>query len=68
MQYRCDNDCLDRERALLTLHGQQVDASRKVLDCISYLLEHRDRVVGHDELMQKMWGKITWRLSSAACT
>jgi DNA-binding winged helix-turn-helix (wHTH) protein len=56
MQYRWDDYSLNREGALLTRLGQQVDASRKVLDCISYLLEHRDRVVGHDELMHKMWG------------
>ena len=56
MQYRWDDYSLDREGALLTRLGQQVDISRKVLECISHLLEHRDRVVGHDELMRKMWG------------
>ncbi len=56
MQYRWDDFSLDREGALLTRQGQQIDVSRKILDCISYLVEHRDRVVGYDELIRKVWG------------
>jgi DNA-binding winged helix-turn-helix (wHTH) protein/tetratricopeptide (TPR) repeat protein len=56
MQYRWGDYSLDREGTLLTRQGEQIDVSRKVLDCISHLLEHRDRVVGHSELMRKVWG------------
>lgn len=56
MQYRWDDFSLDREGALLTRQGQQVDISRKVLDCISHLLEHRQRVVSYDELIREVWG------------
>ena len=61
MEYRWDDYTLDREGTLLTRQGQQIDVSRKVLDCIGHLLEHRQRVVGYDELMRKVWGhdKIT---------
>jgi DNA-binding winged helix-turn-helix (wHTH) protein len=56
MQYRWDDFSLDREGALLTRQRQQVDISRKVLDCISHLLEHRQRVVSYDELIREVWG------------
>jgi DNA-binding winged helix-turn-helix (wHTH) protein/tetratricopeptide (TPR) repeat protein len=56
MQYRWDDFNLDRKGTLLTREGQQVDVSRKILDCISHLIEQRHRVVGYDELIQKVWG------------
>lgn len=56
MQYRWGDFSLDREGTLLTRQGQQIDASRKVLDCINHLIEHRQRVVSCDELIQKVWG------------
>ena len=56
MQYRWDDFNLDRKGTLLTREGQQVDVSRKVLDCISHLIEQRHRVVGYDELIKKVWG------------
>ncbi len=56
MQYRWGDFSLDRAGALLTRQGDQVDVSRKVLDCISHLIEHRDRVVGYDELSRRVWG------------
>jgi len=56
MRYRWDDFSLDRDGALLTRQGQQVDVSRKVLDCISHLVEQRERVVSYDELIRKIWG------------
>jgi DNA-binding winged helix-turn-helix (wHTH) protein/tetratricopeptide (TPR) repeat protein len=56
MQYRWGEYRLDRQGALLTRQGRQVDVSRKVLDCLTHLLEHRDRVVGYDELIGRLWG------------
>jgi DNA-binding winged helix-turn-helix (wHTH) protein/tetratricopeptide (TPR) repeat protein len=56
MLYRWDEYSLDREGTLLTRQGQQVDVSRKVLDCIICLVEQRHRVVPYDELIQKLWG------------
>jgi DNA-binding winged helix-turn-helix (wHTH) protein/tetratricopeptide (TPR) repeat protein len=55
MQYAWDDFRLDRERCLLIRQGRQVKLSRKVLDCIAHLVEQRDRVVGYDELIQKIW-------------
>jgi len=29
----------------------------KSFDCLSYLIEHRDRAVGRDELIAAVWGR-----------
>jgi DNA-binding winged helix-turn-helix (wHTH) protein/tetratricopeptide (TPR) repeat protein len=56
MEYRWDDYSLNREGSLLMRQGQQIDVSRKVLDCVNHLIEHRQRVVSYDELIQKVWG------------
>jgi DNA-binding winged helix-turn-helix (wHTH) protein/tetratricopeptide (TPR) repeat protein len=56
MLYRWDDFSLDRKGMLLMRQGQQIDVSRKILDCISHLVEQRQRVVGYDELIRKVWG------------
>lgn len=35
-----------------------VRAPRLIFDCLAYLLEHRDRVVGLDELVSAVWGRV----------
>lgn len=40
-------------------HGaQRVSLPPTAFDCIAYLLEHRDRAVGRDELVAAVWGKV----------
>ena len=56
MPYRWGDFSLDRKGSLLTLEGRQIEASRKVLDCIGHLVEHHGRVVGYDELILAIWG------------
>jgi DNA-binding winged helix-turn-helix (wHTH) protein/tetratricopeptide (TPR) repeat protein len=56
MKYRWDDYCLDRDGTLLTRQGRHIDVSRKVLACIGHLIEHRQRVVGYDELIREVWG------------
>lgn len=43
-----------------TLHAAQGDVSLepKVFDCLAYLIEHRDRAIGRDELIAAVWGKV----------
>jgi len=48
-------DPLARE---LRRDGQLVALSPKVFDCLVYLIEHRDRAVGRDELIAAIWGKV----------
>ncbi len=42
------------------LHGAGglVTLSPKVFDCLAYLIEHRDRAVGRDEIIAAVWGKV----------
>lgn len=56
MKYRWGEFTVDRDAGLLTRAGQPIEASRKVLDCIAYLIQNRDRVVGYDELIRRLWG------------
>jgi DNA-binding winged helix-turn-helix (wHTH) protein/tetratricopeptide (TPR) repeat protein len=56
VQYRWNDYCLDLDGALLTHCGEQIDLTRKQLDCISHLIEHRHRVVSYDELIRQVWG------------
>ena len=38
--------------------SELVHVPRLMFDCLSYLIEHRDRVVGRDELVSAVWGRI----------
>jgi DNA-binding winged helix-turn-helix (wHTH) protein len=48
-------DPLARE---LRRNGELVRCRPKVFDCLVYLIEHRDRAVGRDELIAAIWGKV----------
>ncbi|MBN8727855.1 MAG: winged helix-turn-helix domain-containing protein [Xanthomonadales bacterium] len=37
--------------------GVRLQLSPKIFDCIAYLIEHRDRAVGRDELMSAVWAR-----------
>lgn len=51
---RCVADVATRE---LRRDGRLVEPSPKVFDCLIYLIEHRDRAVGRDELIAAVWGR-----------
>lgn len=42
----------------LLRNGQQVALRPKSLECLVYLIEHRDRAVGRDELISAVWGRV----------
>lgn len=44
-------------RRELWLDEEQVPVQPKAFDCLTYLIEHRDRVVGNDELIAAVWGR-----------
>lgn len=50
----CSLDVAARE---LRRDGERVDLPPVVFDCIAYLVAHRDRAVGRDELVAAVWGK-----------
>ena len=50
----CTVDTAARE---LRCDGGLVTLSPKVFDCLAYLLAHRERAVGRDELIAAVWGR-----------
>jgi TolB-like protein/cytochrome c-type biogenesis protein CcmH/NrfG len=50
-----ENQRLDAERRELVCAGESVPIEPQVFDVLLYLLEHRDRVVGKDELFENVW-------------
>ena len=55
MRFLFENQSLDAERRELVSAGESVPIEPQVFDVLLYLLEHRGRVVGKDELFDKVW-------------
>lgn len=55
--FRFGEYTLDRDARELRRHDRLITLSPKVFDCIAYLIEHRNRAVGRDELVAAVWGK-----------
>jgi pimeloyl-ACP methyl ester carboxylesterase/DNA-binding winged helix-turn-helix (wHTH) protein len=53
--WRFGNCELDTARRELRVRGQSRNIEPKAFDLLVYLLEQRDRVVGHDELLDTLW-------------
>jgi DNA-binding winged helix-turn-helix (wHTH) protein len=47
---------LDTERFELRRKGERHHVEPQVFDVLVYLIEHRDRVVGREELLAQVWG------------
>jgi DNA-binding winged helix-turn-helix (wHTH) protein len=56
--YRFGPFLLDTARRELLRDGAAVELPPKAFDVIVYLLEHRDRAVGRDELIAGVWGRV----------
>jgi len=55
--YQFDAYRVDPAKRELWYDGRLIALQPKAFDCLVYLLEHRDRVVGHDEIIATVWGK-----------
>ncbi len=55
LRYEFDQYCLDAAKRLLLRAGEPVPLQAKAFDTLLVLIENRDRVVGKDELMKKVW-------------
>lgn len=53
--FRFADFALDSDRRLLTRGGRELRAEPKVLSVLSYLVQHRDRVVPKEELLDALW-------------
>lgn len=56
--YRFGPFLLDSAARELRRDGARVAVSQKVFDCLTWLIEHRDRAVGRDELIAAVWRRI----------
>jgi DNA-binding winged helix-turn-helix (wHTH) protein/TolB-like protein len=52
-EYRIDPSARELHRG-----SELAVLSPKVFDCLAYLIEHRDRAIGRDELIAAVWGKV----------
>ena len=57
-RYRFEGFELDVPLCELRCDGEVVPLPLKSFDCIVYLLEKRERVVGRDELISAVWGRV----------
>jgi DNA-binding winged helix-turn-helix (wHTH) protein/tetratricopeptide (TPR) repeat protein len=55
--YRFGQYSIDPATRELYCAGELVAISPKLFDCLAWLIEHRDRAVGRDELVAAVWGK-----------
>jgi DNA-binding winged helix-turn-helix (wHTH) protein/TolB-like protein/Flp pilus assembly protein TadD len=56
MRYGFDSHVLDAARRELRRGAERVAVEPQVFDLLLYLIEHRDRVVSRDELLDVIWG------------
>lgn len=56
--YRFGDCTIDPSARELRTGGALATLSPKVFDCLIYLIEHRERAVGRDELIAAIWGKL----------
>ncbi len=56
--YRFGRFELDAKFRELRSEGARVAIPPKSFDCLLYLIEHRDRAVGRDELISAVWGRL----------
>jgi DNA-binding winged helix-turn-helix (wHTH) protein len=55
--YRFGHYSVDPATRELRAAGELVALSPTLFDCLAWLIEHRDRAVGRDELVAAVWGK-----------
>ena len=57
MTYRFDDFHLNPAARELRKDGTLIALPARAFDCLAYLIEHRDRAVGRDELIAAVWGR-----------
>lgn len=55
--YQFGNYRLDLRAKELRRNGEPVALAASAFDCLAYLVEHRERAVGRDELIAAVWGR-----------
>ncbi len=57
MRYAFGDYVFDPMLIMLMHKGAQLTVPRRVYACLTYLIEHRERVIKRDELIRKVWGR-----------
>ncbi|HMM65461.1 MAG TPA: winged helix-turn-helix domain-containing protein [Dokdonella sp.] len=57
-RYRIGSLHIDLAARTLTRDGETLGVQPKAFDLVAYLLTHRERAVGRDELISGVWGKV----------
>ena len=52
-----DDFCLNPLARELSRNGESIALAASAFDCLVYLIEHRERPVGKDELISAVWGR-----------
>ena len=55
MTYAFEDFTLDIERRELKRAGERVPVEPQIFDLLEYLIRHRERVVGKDDLLDAIW-------------
>jgi len=58
MRYRFGDFELDPASRELWRNGERIALPPKSFECLAYLVAHRDRAVGRDELISAVWGRV----------
>lgn len=58
VSYRFGEYCLDPQARELRLGDERLVLPASAFDCLVYLVEHRERAVGRDELIAAVWGRV----------
>jgi DNA-binding winged helix-turn-helix (wHTH) protein/tetratricopeptide (TPR) repeat protein len=58
MIYRFGDFRLNPATRELHHNGELMPLPARAFDCLAYLVEHRDRAVGRDELISAVWGRV----------
>ena len=56
MTYQFDDISVDLQRVVITRNRVPVEVEPKAFDVLRYLLEHADRMVSKEELLNAVWG------------
>src|SRR5579859_3304169 len=55
--YCFGNYRIDPARRQIAVDGAYIDLPSSAFDCLVYLIQHRERAVGRDELISAVWGR-----------
>lgn len=56
--FRFNRHVVDVRARALRAGPDEIPLEPKASDCLPYLVQHRDRAVGRDELISAVWGKV----------